>query len=70
MKIKISLKTRLLILFILSLIGLIGTVILFIISGETDNFKIFMRGLGVFLFLFWSLFYGRKYFREVKKTAL
>ncbi len=70
MKIKISLKTRLLLLFILSMIGLIGTVIWFFISRETDQFNIFMRGLWDFLFLFWSIFYGRKYFREVKKNAL
>ncbi|MEO7210809.1 MAG: hypothetical protein ABIY35_07680, partial [Chitinophagaceae bacterium] len=63
-------KTRLLLLFILSLIGLIGTVIWFFMSRETDQFNIFMSGLGGFLFLFWSIFYGRKYIREVKKTAL
>ncbi len=68
MKIQISLKIRLLLLFILSLIGLIGTVIFFFISGETDQFNIFMLGAWGFIFLFWSFFYGRKYSREVKNN--
>ena len=68
MKIGISLKTQFLLLSIASIISLIGTIILFFISEETDRYKIFMRGFSFFMFLFYSILYGRQYLRESRKS--
>ena len=67
MKLGISLKIRLLLLLIANVIGLLGTISFFFSSQETDRFKIFMRGVMLSTFLFYSVLYGRKYLMELKK---
>lgn len=68
MKIGISRKTQFLLLTIASVIALVGTLIFFFVSEETDQFKIFMRGFSFFTFLFYSILYGRQYLRESRKS--
>jgi len=69
MKFGVSQKTRLLFLLLLSIAGVIATLTFFIISSETDRFKIFMRGLMLCVFLGFSVSYCIDYIKELKKTS-
>ena len=67
MKFRITLKTRLLLFLIMCIAALVGTIVSFFISEETDGFRIFGRGFSIFVFLYFSIDYLIRYLRESKK---
>lgn len=68
MKFGVSQKTRLLFLLLLSITGVITVITFFIISSETDRFKLFMRGLTLCMFLGFSVSFCIGYIKELRKT--
>jgi len=69
MKFGISQKVRLLFLLLVSLAGMISVIVFFIISFETDRFKIFIRGVMLFIFLGFSVSYFLQYLKELRKAS-
>jgi hypothetical protein len=69
MKSAVSKKTRLLLLLILNIVGVIAAITFFVISSETDRFKIFMRGVMLFIFLGFSVSYCFDYIKELRKRV-
>ena len=61
MKLQISRKAQYLFITLTGLLGVILTIIYFFMYTETDRYKTFIRDLWFFLFLFYTLLYGRRY---------
>ena len=70
MRLAISHKTQMLLIFLFCIAGAITTLIFLFIADETDRFTIFMSGLKLCLYIFYSFLFGRKYLRELKKQEI
>lgn len=68
MKFGVSQKNRLLFRLVLNIVVVITIITFFFLSSETDRFKIFIRGVMLFIFLGFSISSGIHYIKELRKT--
>ncbi len=68
MKPGVAQKTRLLFLLLLNIVGVVSIITFFVISPETDRFKLFIRGVLLFIFLGFAISYFIDYIKERKRV--
>jgi hypothetical protein len=70
MKIKNFNLAKIIFLFLLCAIAVGRNIYMMIVKGNEDNFKLFMRGLGLLLFTGFMIDYGYKIYKSLKNKKL
>jgi hypothetical protein len=61
---------KMIFLFLLCAIAVGRNIYMMIVKGDEDNFKLFMRGLGLLLFTGFMVDYGYKIYKALKNKKL